>query len=192
MSGLILDLDTGSSKQCSKIKKIVLNIGTGGFKLSKEAGEWIHQNASEDLKYKADKLLSNHYRIFKTASDYAYAYSILFGTLSERKRSNPLLIKCVEFLGEKASYKSKDSWYNIFNNKKLSSKLIIVNFNDDKFIIDVNSDGVEELKTPTSIEWEKWEDWENETKVMEYVPLINKENINKTKTTEKKGNFKYE
>ena len=77
-------------------EKIVINAGYGGFSLSEEAIKWLSDNAEE-----------------KNVEYHRYSYS------SRGSRNDPLLVKCVEALGNKASGKSaslvvqkvpKDAW----------------------------------------------------------------------------------
>jgi len=185
---LLLNQDTnqmsvGKVKEMSKHHKIILNTGTGDFRLSIMAGEWLEHNADEQTRNNARKALGALTRLFNLA-DIGQAYTLLYGTLSERKRSDPLLINCIELLGDKASYKPDNKSKSFYDKAKLFIKpnttiegcnLKVIEFDSDVFKISVLPNGHEVLETPDNMEWETWDAWQKQQRYSDQICEVSEE-----------------
>lgn len=108
--------------------KAVINTCYGGFKISEKAYDWLKEhNIDEDL---IEKWNSRH--------------TGLSSCQYHGPRHHPLLIQCVEELGEEAS-----DYY---------SKLKVVEFEGDLYQID-EYDGLESIETPDQIYWNNCNDY---------------------------------
>lgn len=97
--------------------KAVINTHYGGFGISKEVYDWLKEH-NIDEKY--IKCIRNTY----------YYY--------DGPRHHPLLIQCIEELGEESN--------------DILSNLTIIEFEGDEYIID-EYDGWESIRTPKDINW---------------------------------------
>ena len=104
--------------------KIVLNRCYGGFGVSEKAVEWLQANgaSSEKVRMQDSGL---------TSSRYVYSVCVL-------ERHDPLLVKCVETLGEEASGDS--------------AALEVVEINQPMYRISEN-DGAESVEEPSHVHW---------------------------------------
>ena len=107
--------------------KIVINTCYGGFGLSEEAGEWLLANGIEEpFKSQIQKSLN------RDKKD-SLSGGIWCDLQGYSNRTHPLLVKCVEVLGEKANGKY--------------SELEVEEVSGNYFRID-EYDGVESVVTP--------------------------------------------
>ena len=112
--------------------KVVYNDCYGGFSLSNEALEWLLERGSRGVEL--------------------YKNAILWSKGTWRgPRHDPLLVECIETLGEKANGRF--------------GKLEIHELNGPKYIID-EYDGMETVEEPEDIQWidvrEEWEEDEED------------------------------
>ena len=119
--------------------KIVINDRHGGFGLSNKAIDWLKTHGIEvddsghiiDEECKKDP----HYCNFASISDYT---GIIGNFEKPIERHNPLLVQCVEELGEEASGKF--------------CSLIVVEIEGNLYRIQ-DYDGLEYVETPGDIDW---------------------------------------
>ena len=104
--------------------KIVINTCYGGFSLSKEAGKWLLNNGIEEP-FKS--------KIQRRINEMGGSNFILADLEEHSNRTHPLLVKCVETLGKRASGEY--------------AKLEIEEVSGDYYRID-EYDGIESVITP--------------------------------------------
>lgn len=73
--------------------KIVINCDFGGFSLSREACEWMAERGDAGARKEIREAM-------KDLPEYPYAFASLYRDVD---RASPLLVECVEALGEKAA-----------------------------------------------------------------------------------------
>lgn len=113
------------------MNKVVINECFGGFSISTAAAEWMAERGHKDA---AKGLEMSKNSVFNSTSLSRVGHVCLWHT----PRHDPLLVKCVETLGKKASGNCAD-----LKVKQISS---------NRYYIE-NYDGMETLHTEDNIDW---------------------------------------